>query len=148
LEQLLGQPLVSKTRIWDHPTEGFHCDIVGYELAGPVDVTDRACARSLIAVALQPAPPQLIVRELARLRMLTKAKAEAGVDLEAMFSVLAEELAVFPADIVCSVLRRLGRTSKFFPSLAEVYQACEDAVKPRRLLADTLNGFPRDDRSR
>jgi hypothetical protein len=109
--------------------------VVGYRLARPVDAERIEAARQLVAAALQPSPPQMVVQELARLRMLTKSRASDETDREAAYVALAEELAEFPPDVIRSALRGIAQREVFFPALAELRDQCQRAVRNRRLLA-------------
>lgn len=135
----VAHSLTSVNRISDGPY-GFDSKLVGWKLEGEVDPQELAVARQMVVAALEPVPVNVLARELAHLRAVTARRATSENDEALGFAVLREELAGFPADVIRSVLRGLARTSKFFPSLAEVYQGCQAAVRPRWLLASALNG--------
>src|SRR5215475_2216884 len=145
LPRSVGRSLTSVNRISDGPY-GFDSKFIGWKLETSVDPAELEVARELVAAALEPVDTKTLMAELAHLRAVTARRAVSEDDEALGFAVFREELSRYPADVIRSVLRGIARTSKFFPSLAEVYQACESAVKPRRLLADTLNGYPRDER--
>jgi hypothetical protein len=135
----VAHSLTSVNRIIDGPF-GFDTRLAGYKLGHAVDPEELSLARAMVLAALEPVPMKVLAMELAHLRAVTARRATSESDEALGFSVFREELAGFPCDVIRGVLRGLARTSKFFPSLAEVYQGCEAAVRPRRLLADALNG--------
>jgi len=144
LEQRLGQPLVSVKHSFIDPVYGYDSEVTGYRMQSPVATASFQGARDLVTVALQGAPPQLIVRELARLRMLTKSRAGDESDREASYVALAEELVEFPPDVVKAALRRIARRETFFPALAELREECQRLVRNRLLIASAL-GIPQED---
>lgn len=79
------------------------------------------------------------MRELARLRAATARRASSEDDEALAFAVLREELATYPADVVRSVLRNHARNNRFFPSLSELIEPCEEAVRERKMLHQTFN---------
>lgn len=135
----VAHSLTSVNRISDGPY-GFDSKLTGWKLEGEVDPQELGIARQMVVAALEPVPAKVLATELAHLRAVTARRATSETDEALGFAVLREELAGFPADVIRSVLRELARRSKFFPSLAEVYQGCEAAVRPRWLLASALNG--------
>lgn len=134
----VARSLTSVNRISDGPY-GFDSKLTGYKLDGAIDLEELNIARQMVLAALEPVPLKVLASELAHLRAVTLRRATNEDDEALGFAVLREELAPFPGDVIRGVLRGLARTSKFFPSLAEAYQGCEAAVRPRQLLADALN---------
>jgi hypothetical protein len=145
--QRLGQQLVSVREAFIDPDYGYDSRFIGYELSFPIPAERLKAAEELVNGGLQSSPPELIIQELARLRRLTKSRAEDETDREASYIALAEELIDFPPDVIRSVLRGIGRTSTFFPALAELYRECEQAVHHRRLIANAVFGLPPPRRS-
>jgi len=133
-EQQLGQPLVLRTREFFGP-HGYDYETLGYDLARPVEVERLHAAQQLVAAALRPTPPMVVIEELARLRRLTKSRAEDETDREATYVALAEELSEFPPDVVRGALRKIARRETFFPSLAELRDQCQRDFRKRRLIA-------------
>lgn len=138
LGQQLGQPLVLRTESFIDPHYGWDYRVTGYELAARLEVTRLQRARKLAAIALAPAPPKMVVEELARLRMLTKSRAGDETDRELTYVALAEELVEFPPDVIRSALRKIARRETFFPSLAEMIDQCQREVRNRRLIARAI----------
>ena len=132
--QQLGQPLVLQTREIFGP-DGYDYEVTGYLLAWPIEGSRLQAAQQVILSTLQPAPPRLVVEELARLRRLTKSRAEDETDREATYVALAEELSEFPPDVVRGALRQIARRETFFPSLAELRDQCQRDFRKRRLIA-------------
>jgi hypothetical protein len=106
----------------------------------PITVSpeDRRSALELVDIALRPAPKSLILAELARLRLTTKARPECDDDLRMMAAVYAENIADYPSDVVVDALRNWARYERFWPSWAELRKELEALVKRRRSLRATL----------
>lgn len=130
--------LTSIERNWDGPN-GFEFKRLGWKLSQPVPVEDLEAAAALVAATLEPCPVPVLMRELARLRAATARRASSEDDEALAFAVLREELAAYPADVVRSALRNHARTNRFFPSLTELIAPCEEAVRERKMLHETLN---------
>lgn len=77
-----------------------------------------------VSAAMQPATDAQLAKALATLRSVTKAAAMADDDMDLSNAVLTRELQRFPADAALSAIRHLARESTFFPSLAELTEAC------------------------
>jgi len=122
------------------PVYGFDSEFTGYAIV-PADIPAADLMRSVQAVAPYMAPPDenLIKRELARLRVSTKARAESDDDLAMGFQVLAEECAEYPADVVVWALRNWARTEIFYPSLAEIRDRLQRGARRRAALIDALD---------
>jgi hypothetical protein len=97
-----------------------------------------AAARALASAALEPMPQPEIVKELLKLKRLTKSRAEPEADLEAIFVAFAEELADYPPDVIRCALRQIARHETFFPSLNEIIAECQPLTHKRRCIARAL----------
>jgi len=139
--QQLGSPLGSRSEEVIDPVYGWDSRVAAYRM--PVPVTwmpmELERARRLVLAALQPAPPQLIVAELARLRTLTKSRPEEESVSEASYAAYTDELGEFPPDAIRAVCRGWMRQSPWFPAFSELFQACEAAVRNRRLIAHAIS---------
>lgn len=124
----------------DHidPRYGFDTEFLGYRLEGAVPAGDLELARQMIGQHLCPAEVGLIKRELARLRVSTKSRAETDDDLAMGFQVLAEECAEYPPDVVMWALRSWAKQETFYPSLAEIRDRLQRGVKKRRQLMQAI----------
>lgn len=122
----------------------YDCRGDGFELIGEVDQVELETARQIVRAALQPPSPDVIERELARLRVKTASRDPGQDDLALTFAVYAEELADYPEDIVVTVCRGwIKRGGKFWPALAELTEPADRLVTERRALADALARGPR-----
>jgi hypothetical protein len=137
-EQLLGQSFVSREREKIDPVYGWDSELIGYSLKRPVSASAMEAARALASAALEPMPQPEIVKELARLRAVTKSRAETETDHEATYLVLAEELAEYPPDVIRTAFRQIARRAAFFPSLSEMVDACQPLTHKRRCIARAL----------
>lgn len=114
------------------------CEFTDYALAGRLD--DAAARQALDALEplLAPAPVAEVVAELVRLRLVTKARAEDAAVTDAAISVMAEDLAAWPMDVVRAVCRSWGRNGRFWPSLAELNLECDWRARRRLRMAQAL----------
>lgn len=120
------------------PVYGFDTEFVGYRLDGPVPAKDLMQARQMVGLYLAPAEVGLIKREIARLRVSTKSRAETDDDLAMGFQVLAEECAQYPADVVVWALRTWAQAEIFYPSLAEIRERLQRGARKRRALLEAM----------
>lgn len=121
------------------PAYGFDCEFVGYTLVNSIPARDRKTALGILGAALIPADPAFVLRELARLRASTKARAEPDDEVAMRFQVLAEVCQDFPPDVVRHALRAWAKRELFFPSLAELLDELQRASKRRRALLDCVS---------
>jgi hypothetical protein len=122
------------------PVYGFDSEFVGYDIdADRVRAPDLMQARQLVGQHLRGAPEAIVKRELARLRVATKARNESDDDLAMGFQVLAEECADYPPDVVVWALRGWARMEIFYPSLAEIRDRLQRGARKRRALMAALN---------
>lgn len=112
--------------------------VSNYELIKPISEEDRWAALQQVEQWLQPAPAQLILAELTRVRALTISRDQSTADLELVAAAYADELREFPIDAVKGVLREWPRTHRFWPTLAELLDRMEHLIHPRKALRDAL----------
>lgn len=79
----------------------------------------------------KPLPKQQIIKLIARLQIICQEKNKAQFDTEARTAIWVEELSKYPADVVNYVLKMKYR---WFPSLAEVLDNCDNEIAYRKLL--------------
>lgn len=96
------------------------------------EVLEAAYSTSL--GAMQPASEAQLTKALATLRAVTKERARADEDLDLANAAMVRELREFPADAALSAIRHLARESTFFPSLADLIEACHRRSMHRRHL--------------
>lgn len=129
-----------RERVVDRTTQayGFDCEFVGYALDRKIQEDDRIATLARAEAALRPAPAEVVKSELARLKVTTKARAEAAEDLALTMAAYAEYLREYPADVVRDALRWWARNEKWWPAWAELKDLLERRVKRRRALAEAL----------
>ncbi len=110
---------------------------MSYEFASEAPQHDLESARSIATEMLRPAHPKLILKELARLRMLTVSR-DIGADVELLLAAYTAELRDYPADIITEALRAWPKTQRFWPSLAELTERLNRLLRPRRALNQAL----------
>lgn len=79
----------------------------------------------------KPLPRQQIIKLIARLQIICPEKNKAQFDTEARTAIWIEELSKYPADVVNYALRM---RYKWFPSLAEVLDNCDNEMAYRKLI--------------
>lgn len=96
----------------------------------------RQSARTLLKPWLErinePAKAAKIAPEIIRCLQLTASRERDGMDLRMMVASLSEELAEYPWDVVKTALREWSRSEKWWPTLAEMREACQWRVERRR----------------
>ena len=118
-------------------------EVRGYE---PIEVTTEAgraavlSASQMLHKALDPAPTPVILKALARLKMITNQRNQDGDDARYQRAIYVEELSEFPSDVVIEACRKLGRHEDWFPPANKIRAACHELVRWRRLTAEALNG--------
>ena len=86
-------------------------------------------ARDVLQKLDCPLPRLEIVKLMTRLSVITTGKKQE--DLEALIAIWVEELSNYPADIVANALKS---KFKWFPTLAEVLDICDNEVAKRNLI--------------
>lgn len=105
------------------------CDFVQVcDCSGMTDEQKKQ-AREVIEKLDRPLPELEIVKLMARLQIITTGKK--SDDLRALTAIWVEELSKYPADIVADALRQ---KFKWFPTLAEVMDICDNEVAKRNLI--------------
>lgn len=103
-----------------------------------VDRRDAEAALQIVALSLAPAPQAFVLKELTRLRLLTKSRPESEEDLMLLVAAYAEELGRYPADVVRDVCRKAAATERFWPAWAELKPRLDEAVKLRQALYSAI----------
>jgi len=116
---------------------GYDFEFSHFDLVAPLSPDDRRASLRIVDAALAP-DLKTIFTELARLRMLTKARMESDASTEAMASVYAEEMNEYPPDVVRAACRGWSRREKWWPSWAELKSELDRHVRKRRALAAVL----------
>ncbi len=113
----------------------------GYEFKPGWDEAEGQEGLRLLEMLNARAAPEACQQELARLALLTKAKNECQEDLTIRLGVLGEELSEFPIDCVRDSCRSWAKSEKWFPSLSELREACQDRAMKRRGLLLALKRY-------
>jgi hypothetical protein len=108
-------------------------ELVSYNV-GEAPLEDIKRALWMVEQTLRPAPSVTIVNELARLKVTTKSRAEAGEDLTLMLAAYAEYLSEYPSDVVVDAMRAWARNEKFWPAWSELKESLDWRVKKRRAI--------------
>lgn len=121
------------------PKYGFDSEFLGYALRGDVPAGDLMLARQMVGQHLRPGDEAHIKREIARLRVSTKSRAESDDDMAMGFQVIAEECAEYPPDVVQWALRGWARSEVFYPSLAEIRERLQRGARRRKAMLAALS---------
>ena len=104
------------------------------------DMDDEKKAQALAVVEQYsvPLPASKIAELIARLQIIAPEREKSAVDIKARTAIWIEELSSFPADVVTKALK--GRY-RWFPSLAEVLESCENEMAYRNLIKRGIRCF-------
>ena len=106
---------------------------MGFDLVGDPDPVRRA-----LAEAMRPAPPDVLVRELSKVEMLTKRRQGEAVETKMLIAAYLERLSEVPADMALYALKEHPNRSPWFPAWHEIQALFADALKERRLMAEVV----------
>lgn len=97
------------------------------------NLTDEQRVEALKAIKVfnQPLETKEILELMTRLAIIAPEREKSGVDVKARALIWCDELKQYPADVVTKVLKSKYR---WFPSLAEVLEKCDNEVAYRRLI--------------
>lgn len=109
----------------------YGCEFVDDVEFGELTEEQKILAERAIEEYYKPMPAVEIAKEIARLQIISPEKEKTAVDLKARTAIWIEELSQYPADIVMTAFRR---KYKWFPTLAEIMDVCDNEVAFRNLL--------------
>lgn len=109
-------------------------DLLGFDLTRPLDREEADEVLGWLDTIDQPAPRNQLLQEIARCLTVTASRAKDEADIKGMMAILTDELASFPADIVASELRSWARREKWWPTLSELRDRCQQAMRVRKSL--------------
>lgn len=118
--------------------DGYDERLLGYELRRPVSPEDAEAAIAILREANKPADSAFIAKELTRMRLLTKARPQDDIDLEMMAAIYADEMSVYPADVVMAACRKWTAMETWWPSWAELKDQLEFRMRRRREMLEAL----------
>lgn len=126
-------------REWIDPDGGYDFRLVGFDGERPQGARLEE-AKALIATACQPIDRGTLVEELSKTVAACAGRTRERFEWKAYVTVVGEELAEFPADVVRAALRRIRRRETWLPSLAEVIDECQRLARRRRALKRWVEG--------
>ena len=124
---------------WKNGSHGY--EVTGYSLEGEIPRNDAEDALKTLRELDRPAPSDFCMKELARLKMLTKSAKADGDDTKFQLAVMAEELSEYPMDAVKDACRDIAKRSTFFPAWVELKALCDESVLKRRCLIRALERY-------
>jgi hypothetical protein len=117
---------------------GYDTAFADYVLGRGALPGEIATALAMVEATLQSCPADVVKRELLRLKLTTKTRAQDAADLSFQLAVYAEELAAYPEDAVIDALRYWRAREKWWPAWAELKALLDDRVKRRLSLERVL----------
>lgn len=111
----------------------------GWYAKGPEDGKVRTA--DVVRKAMTPAPVETIEEWLAELSVITARRAEDEFTGSLRVDAYSRRLGAYPADVVKAAL--FDRKWKFWPTWAELSDACDAGVAKRKAMADALDGKER-----
>ena len=109
----------------------YGCEFVDDVELGEITAEQKAIAEKIVDEYFKPLSSVEIAKEIARLQIIAPEKEKAKFDLKARTVIWIEELSKYPADVVTYALRRKYR---WFPTLAEVMDYCDNEIAFRSLI--------------
>ena len=103
-----------------------------------MDEVKKDQALAIVEQYSAPLPASKIAELIARLQIIAPEREKSQVDIRARTAIWIEELSAFPADVVAKALKSRYR---WFPSLAEVLEKCENEVAYRNLIKRGIRCF-------
>lgn len=112
-------------------------DLIGYDVVKPID---KAEAQAVIAVmdAIEIYDPTPVVKAATICLSVTTAREREFADVKMMMAALVDGTREFPADIAVSAFRRWQKSERWWPTLAEIRQFCNEEHRWRKSLRRTL----------
>lgn len=95
-------------------------------------------ARRQILRICEPCGESVVLAELAKLRVTMAHRNGSDIDQRALFAVMAEDLAEFPADVVRAACTGWRRREKWFPTPAELIDECQRLSRRRYAMRAAL----------
>lgn len=92
-------------------------------------------AEEILNAFLAPLPKDRILKGLTRLQVICLEREKSEIDKQARAKIYADELSNYPADVV---VKALMKKYKWFPSLAELLDVCDNEMAFRELVKKGL----------
>lgn len=109
----------------------YGCEFADDVEFGKLTEQQQVLAERAVEEYFKPLPAIEIAKEIARLQIIAPEKEKTEFDMEARTMIWIEELSKYPADVVTDALRRKYR---WFPTLAEVMDYCDNEIAFRNLI--------------
>lgn len=109
----------------------YGCEFVDDIELGELTEQQQMLAERAVEEYFKPLPAVEIAKEIARLQIIAPEKEKTEFDMKARTMIWIEELSKYPADVVTDALRRKYR---WFPTLAEVMDYCDNEIAFRSLI--------------
>jgi hypothetical protein len=114
-------------------------DTIGFEITEPVPIDDLHESRNAILGICKPAPDEMIIAGLAKLRALTASRARDDRSTDIQIEAYIEQLKMWPADAVVQALNDAPSRSKWFPTWHELEEQLKYLTTDRRLIVAAID---------
>lgn len=94
-----------------------------------------------VYAASKPAPRELVIKELTAMSIGMARRKDHDTDFRALLVVYANDLAEYPSDVIADACKALRRENRFFPTISEMRDACEERFEFRRSLSVELRNI-------
>lgn len=111
------------------------CEFVDEVEVGEMTPEQKEIAQQAVNFYFTPLPSIEIIKLITRLQIIAPEREKTAIDIKARTSIWVEELSKYPADVVTMALKKKYR---WFPSLAEVMDYCDNEMARRRLIQRKL----------
>ena len=95
----------------------------------------------------KPCPKDEILKELYAMSLGMARRKDQDIDFKMMLSVYANDLGEYPRDVILDACGEIRREQRFFPTIADLRDFCEERFEFRRALlietAKTISGMRR-----
>lgn len=95
-----------------------------------------------LEIAFRPCPKDEILKELYAMSLAMARRKDQDVDFKMMLAVYAKDLSEYPRDVILDACGEIRREQRFFPTIADLRDECEQRFEFRRaLLNETLRAM-------
>ena len=120
---------------------GWDGELMTIEMTEPVPQQDRLKALQIVDKSLTPITSAECQKALAKLRLMTKVRAESTEDIRLTLTFYAEELRRYPGDVVRKVLSTQANMSPWWPAWSELKDRLDLYTRKRKKLHEALTAI-------
>lgn len=117
---------------------GWDGELTGIQLTKPMPISDLKLAAETVRKSMARMHPSEIQKGLARLRVLTKVRAETTDDIRLSLAIYADEMANYPADVIRYVIKTQPKIIPWWPAWSELSERLDLYTRKRQRLLDAI----------